>query len=177
MKKICRVCEIFEIEPENSNLEELKEFLKDTICEYVDGMTTEENDLVDSNYCAILVKKEYRKLIEHGRRFLFDRNHPHPIHLIKFETGRSLEKYPEKMVLSVSNAFVSNALIDYDDLSFEFGTYDGFQPYLSNKSEYVTAKYDEKTKKYEVHDRNAISTKFYSKVEFEAMYKHLREFF
>ena len=178
MKKVCRVCEVFQLEPGNSNVEELKDFLKDTICEYVDGRTTtEENDLVDSNFSAILVKKEYREIIKHGWRFLFDRNHPHSIHFIKFETARSTSEKPEYMVLSISNAFVENALIDYDDPTFEFGTYDGFAPYLSNDSEYVTARYIEETKQYEVYSRKEKAMKLYSKVEFEAMYKHIREFF
>jgi hypothetical protein len=81
------------------------------------------------------------------------------------------------MVLSISNAFVENALIDYDDPTFEFGTYDGFAPYLSNDSEYVTARYIEETKQYEVYSRKEKAMKLYSKVEFEAMYKHMREFF
>ena len=176
MKKVCRVCEMFVLEPENSNLEEFKKFLSDSICEYVDGRDTEENDLVDSNFSAVLVKKEYREFIKHGWRFLFDRKHPHPINFIKFETGKSNKEKPEYMVLSVSNSFVENALINYDNPTFELGTYDGFEPYLSKDSEYVTAKYNEETKQYEVYGRNVKGYKLYSKVEFEAMYKHVKYF-
>ncbi len=116
MKKICRVCEVFVLEPENSNLEEFLKFLSDSICEYVDGRTTDETDLVEANFSAVLVKKEYRKFVKHGWRFLFDRKHSHPINFIKFETGIGIKEKPIYMVMCVSNAFVENALIDCEDI-------------------------------------------------------------
>ena len=51
-----------------------------------------------------------------------------------------------------------------------------FEPYLSIGSKYVTAKFIKETNQYEVYSKEDKTTKLYSKVEFEAMYKHLKNF-
>ena len=176
MKKICKVCEFFQIKPDNLNIKELKEFLKDTICEFIDRGESENNDLVDNGECCICVKEKYSKDFDSVNRFIFSRKHANTINLIKFETNRSTITKPEKLVLYVSSAFIENALIDSDDPTFELGTYDGFEPYLSIGSKYVTAKFIKETNQYEVYSKEDKTTKLYSKVEFEAMYKHLKDF-
>lgn len=176
MKKICKVCDFFQIKPENTNIKELKEFLEDTVCEFIDGRDYDNNDLVDNGECCICVKEKYSKDFDSVHRFIFSRKHSDTINLIKFETIRSNNIKPEKLVLYVSSAFIENALIDYDNPTFELGTYDGFEPYLSIDSKYVTAKFIKETNQYEVYSKEDKTTKLYSKVEFEAMYKHLKNF-